>query len=52
MKCDLSAPNATRIYRIVVKGDLLYVAAHNSVQARSLAERSGYKVLYVTRWKD
>ena len=52
MKYDLQAPNATRVYRIVVKGDLLYVLAHNTIQARSMAKEAGYTVLSVARWVD
>ena len=52
MKYDLQAPNATRVYRIVVKGDLLYVLAHSTTQAASMAKKAGFTVLSIARWVD
>lgn len=51
-KFDLEAQNAKLIYRLVVKGDLLYVKAHNINQAISMAKKAGYKVLSAAKWED
>jgi len=54
MKYDLSAPNATRVYRLITRGaePLLYVAAFNINQAISMAKKAGYTVLSAARWND
>ena len=49
---DLESPGAPRAYRAVVKGDLLYIKAHNVNQARSMAVKAGYVVLSIARWED
>ena len=52
MKYDFEAKNAPRVYRLVVKGDLLYIKAHNHQQATAIAKKAGYTVLSVSRWED
>ena len=54
MKYDLSAPNSTRVYRLVTRGpeSLLYISANNINQAIRMAKKSGYIVLSAARWID
>lgn len=52
MKYDLEANGAKKTYRLVVKGDLLYIKAHNINQAISMAKKSGYQVLSAAKWVD